>query len=105
MPKALCHCGGEGADPRSVRSSERKGAPSMKMWAERRSSTGAAYRYFGIAKYMASHTPLTSLIHAGASAGAAPFGLNTRERRPRGRVQIDDHHQDMQTGSLVAYGS
>ena len=105
MPKALCHCGGEGADPRSVRSSERKGAPSMKMWAERRSSTGAAYRYFGIAKYMASHTPLTSLIHAGASAGAAPFGLNARERRPRGRVQIDDHHQDMQTGSLVAYGS
>jgi hypothetical protein len=75
----------------------------MKMWAERRSSTGAAYRYFGIAKYMASHTPLTSLIHAGASAGAA-FGLNASERRPRGRAQSDDHHQDTQTGSLVACG-
>ena len=66
------------------------------MCAEWRTSLGAACRYFGgrvgvsIAKYMASHTPLTSLIHAGASAGAGAFGLNARERRPRGRAQSDD---------------
>ena len=56
MPKALCHCGGEGADPRSVRSSERKGAPSRKMWAERRSSTGAIQVFWYSQIYGISHS-------------------------------------------------
>jgi hypothetical protein len=54
-----------------------------------------------IAKAMASHSPLPSLNTLRCHSAGSSFGPNAMERKPRGCAQSDEHHQDMQAGSLV----